>query len=64
MSFKIAVEEGGALTLGQTQNNFGQLSLEGGNFSYTNGAQATWIEYGLMAIGKKLSFSGSTPYDL
>jgi len=64
MSIKVAVEDGSALILGETQNNFGHLSLEGGDLLYTNGSQITWIEYGLISIGKKLSFSGPRPYDL
>lgn len=64
MSFKMEVETGGTLKLCQGQNNFGQLLLKGGDFEYANGAQTTWIEYGLLSVGKRLSFTGSRVYDL
>ena len=63
-SFTIAVEAGGRLHLADGTHVFGALSLDGGELFYGNGAPQKWIEYALMTIGKKLSFSGSTPYDL
>ena len=63
-SFKMAVEPGGTIKLCEGQNVFGQLLLNGGDFEYANGAQTTWIEYGLFSVGKRLSFTGNRVYDL
>ena len=64
LSFKMAVEPGGTLKLCEGQNNLGQLLLKGGDFEYANGSQTGWIEYALMTIGKRLSFTGNRVYDL
>ncbi len=63
-SYAISVEKGGRLRLADGSHLFGELALGGGELTYGNGAPQTWIEYALMTVGKKMSFSGTTPYDL
>lgn len=63
-SFAIAVEPGGTLRLANGAHMIGALELNGGDFEYGKGDLKSWIDYGLLTIGKKLAFSGTTPYDL
>lgn len=64
VDYVVSIEEGGRLRLADGTHMFGELALCGGELTYQNGAPQTWIEYALMTIGRKMSFSGTAPYDL
>ena len=60
------VVDGGTLIIDENASaNLGSLTLTDATFIYSNGQSSGWFpSWGTMAVGRKLAFAGSTPYDL